>query len=282
MRLRVEAGAPALSSFTLSASSVAAGQPVTATASAAGGSQGLLYNYCWMRTDLPSWQSWGHLQQGDDPVSSASVSWTPRDPGDYVVWCDVIDRATGERVKSPDVRLRVEGASIMGASSTSIDQMVRYFSSKNWPYPALTYAKYGAPTLEDFCRLAYEEATAEGVRPEVLFCQAMHETGWLQFGNDVLAEQCNFGGLGAVGGGVKGNDFSTYGSDGVRMGLRAQVQHLKAYGSVEPLRNALVDTRFGYVTRGSAPYVESLSGKWAGSPTYGASIVRLMIELSGS
>ena len=38
----------------------------------------------------------------------------------------------------------------------------------------------------------YEEATEEGVRPEVAFAQAMKETGWLQYGGDMQITQYNF------------------------------------------------------------------------------------------
>ena len=44
----------------------------------------------------------------------------------------------------------------------------------------------------------------------------------------------------------------------VRTGIRAQVQHLKAYACEDALNQDLVDTRFDMVTRGSAPYVEWL------------------------
>ena len=54
----------------------------------------------------------------------------------------------------------------------------------------------------------------------------MLETGDPQFGADVLPGQCNFCGLGATGAGQKGAVF-----ENVALGLRAQVQHLKAYGS---------------------------------------------------
>ena len=96
------------------------------------------------------------------------------------------------------------------------------------------------------------------MRAEVLFAQAMWETGWLQFGGDVKASQCNFGGLGATGGGAQGATFAN-----VRTGLRAQVQHLKAYASTASLKNTCVDPRFSYVTRGCAPNLEDLNGKWA-------------------
>ena len=117
-----------------------------------------------------------------------------------------------------------------------------------------------------------EEANAEGVRAEVVFAQAMHETGWLQFGGDVSADQCNFAGIGATGG-VPGNSFNTYGSNSVRMGLRAQVQHLKAYASTASLNNACVDPRFNYVQRGCATTVEALGGKWATGSGYGQALM---------
>ena len=168
---------------------------------------------------------------------------------------------------------------IMGDSQTTVAQMASYFESKGYAYPASTYAQYGAPTIDDFCRILNEEAAAEGVRSEVVFCQAMLETGWLRFGGDVQADQCNFCGLGATGGGNPGNSFNTYGTDSVRMGLRAQVQHLKAYASVAALNNPKIDPRFNYVTRGCAPKVDDLGGKWAADTSYGSKIRSLMDAL---
>ena len=150
------------------------------------------------------------------------------------------------------------GTPIMGSSKTTVDQMVRYYQSTGHTYPAGVYASKGAQTLRDYCQIVYEESRAEGVRAEVLFCQAMKETGWLQFGGAVKAEQCNFGGLGATGGSVSGATFSN-----VREGLRAQVQHLKAYASKDALVNPCVDPRFNLVTRGVAPTLEDLNGRWA-------------------
>ena len=137
------------------------------------------------------------------------------------------------------------------------------------------YASKGAPTIEDFCQLLYEEAVDEGVRPAVLYAQVMHETGWLQYGGDVKADQCNFGGIGATGNGAPGNVFPD-----VRTGLRAQVQHLKAYGSTEPLKNECVDPRFKYVQRGVAPYVADLAGRWAMDKQYGISLNKIIDRVS--
>ena len=88
----------------------------------------------------------------------------------------------------------------------------------------------GAPNIVTFCEMIYDEAVFENVRPEILYAQIMLETGYLQYGGDVEINQFNFGGLGATGNGAKGDSFID-----VRTGIKAQVQHLKAYASAEPL-----------------------------------------------
>lgn len=113
---------------------------------------------------------------------------------------------------------------IMGISSVTATQLANFYKSMNKTYPSY-YSKNDkeAKTIEDFCRIYIEECKTEGVRAEVAFAQAMVETGYLSFGGDVDISQYNFAGMGATGNGVKGNSFST-----VRIGIRAQVQHLKA------------------------------------------------------
>ena len=165
---------------------------------------------------------------------------------------------------------------IMGKSSVFVLQMVNYFNVNNGNYPSEALGgRGGAETIEDFCRIAYEEAESEGVKAEVLFAQMMHETGFLRFGGDVKIEQFNFGGLGAVGNGEPGNSFPS-----VRIGIRAQVQHLKCYACDQPLNNENVDPRWWTGLRNKAPYVQWLSipnnpygTGWASDPNYGAALL---------
>ena len=165
--------------------------------------------------------------------------------------------------ESPEGSLRYEGVtSIMGTSAMGtnktivVNKMVKMFqkSGKNYPTQALT--KGNAPTIEAFCQIVYDEAVIEGIKPEVVFGQAMNETGYLQFGGDVKIEQFNFAGLGASGGGIAGESFKS-----VAEGIRAQVQHLKGYASTEALKQTCVDNRYKWVTKGCAPYVEWLGQK---------------------
>lgn len=168
---------------------------------------------------------------------------------------------------------------VMGSTSVTVKQMADYY--KAYAYYPSYYANTEAPTIEVFCKIYVEECQAEGVKAEVAFCQAMKETGFLQFGGNVSITQFNFAGLGSTGPGVPGESYPD-----VRTGIRAQVQHLKAYGCAEPLNQACVDTRFKYVTRGTAPYVEWLGiqenpyGKgWATATNYGYDIVNRINKL---
>ena len=162
----------------------------------------------------------------------------------------------------------------MGTSVLTNAQMINfledYYSSTGKSFPEV-YSDLGAATPADFINVLDAAARSEGVRSDVVFSQMILETGYLQFGGDVSAEQCNFAGIGATGNGEPGFSFRD-----VHTGLLAQAQHLKAYACNLPLNNQQVDPRFGFVLRGCAPTVEQLGGHWAPSHLYGIQIVDLM------
>ena len=170
---------------------------------------------------------------------------------------------------------------IEGNTEVTVDQMIAYFKASKKTYPEDVMGKGGAATIRDFCQIYYEEAAAEGIKAEVAFVQAMKETGWLQFTGVVKADQYNFAGMGATGNGVSGESFKD-----VREGVRAQIQHLKAYGSTKSLNQTCIDNRFKYVERGSAIYVEWLSipnnpkkKGWAAANGYGVDIVKMIQKM---
>lgn len=167
---------------------------------------------------------------------------------------------------------------IMGEAHATAQQMALFCRSKN-AEPKLTSC-----TLEQLAEIFLEEGKAEGVRGDVAFAQSLHETGYFKFGGIVLPSQNNYAGIGALNGNATGQ-AATFPDP--RTGVRAQIQHLKAYASTEPLVNTCVDPRFSLVARGSAPYVEWLgaadnpNGKgWAvpGSG-YGANVVKLLGQI---
>lgn len=170
---------------------------------------------------------------------------------------------------------------VMGESVVTVDELADYFNQSGYEYPSEELAKGGADTIETFCQIYCEEAEAEDIRAEVAFTQAMKETGFLQFGGDVSIEQFNFAGIGTTGGGVPGNSYPD-----VRTGVRAQIQHLKAYATDEPLNQTCVDNRYEYVKKASAPYVQWLGQKenpegagWATGENYGYDIAGMLQHL---
>lgn len=172
---------------------------------------------------------------------------------------------------------------IMGDTTVTEEDLVSHYMAQNLEYPGEILGQGGAATIEEFCSIVVEEAQTEQVRGEIVFEQSMLETGWLQFPGVCKAQQYNFAGLGATGGEEPGISFPD-----VRTGIRAQVQHLKAYASSEDLNQDCVDERFELVARESAPYVEWLGiqenpygGGWAAGEGYGVKLRTLLAELKG-
>lgn len=126
----------------------------------------------------------------------------------------------------------------------------------------------------DLPKLYREEATIEGVNYDIAFCQMCLETAFLRFGGDLKPEQNNFAGLGTIGGGAEAASFES-----ARIGVRAQIQHLKAYASLEPLVQEVVDPRFRFVTRGVATSINQLSGRWSADLDYGNKIMAMLKRL---
>ncbi|WP_026580781.1 N-acetylmuramoyl-L-alanine amidase [Bacillus sp. J33] len=119
-----------------------------------------------------------------------------------------------------------------------------------------------------------------GIRGDIAFAQAMHETDYLRFTGVVKPEQNNFCGLGATGPDNPGASFKT-----PREGVLAHLQHLYAYASAKPLPDGypLVDPRFDLVERGSAPTWVGLNGKWAVPGTnYGQAILGMYERMINS
>ena len=159
---------------------------------------------------------------------------------------------------------------IMGKAQASAEQMAQLLLSKN-PAP-----KIGISALK-FAELFLAEGAQEGVKGDIAFCQAMHETGWLKFGGQVLPEQHNYAGIGATNNSPVGKGAWF---DSEQLGIRAQIQHLKAYASKDALTLECVDPRFNLVTRGIAPAWTDLNGRWAvPGTTYGQSILAIYDEL---
>ncbi len=164
----------------------------------------------------------------------------------------------------------VSGTKIMGTAVATAEQMKAYLKAKN---PKV------AQSVLDMVPFYLSEGAAEGVRGDIAFAQSCLETGNFGFtGSAITLDQNNFCGMGVTANGMKGNSFST-----AQLGIRAQIQHLKAYASTEPLRGKCIDPRFKYVARGCAEVVEWLGQKenpqgkgWATGAGYGEKIITIL------
>ena len=192
-------------------------------------------------------------------------------PGDYLY------SRHGDIASKVNAILAEENGSEMtlieGTAQASIDQMVAYLKNKN---PNV------AQSVIDMIPFYVSEGAAEGIRSDIAFAQSCLETGNFTFsGSAVTLDQNNFCGMGVTKRGMKGNSFPS-----PQLGIRAQVQHLKAYATDKPLTNECIDSRFKYVQRGSAPFVEYLGIQenpkhvgWAAGKGYGSKILNILNAL---
>ena len=177
-----------------------------------------------------------------------------------------IDR-TGTEMQKPEFPTY-----IMGEGQVNAREMALFLVQNN-PRLQMSFAL-------QFARLYIEEASFEGVNHDVAFVQMCLETGFLSFGNLVTADQNNFAGLGATGlPGPDGKpDKGLYFPD-LRTGVRAHVQHLKAYASTENLNNPLVNPRRRFVRLGSSPTIDGLAGTWAADRQYAVKLKAMLQRL---
>jgi len=128
--------------------------------------------------------------------------------------------------------------------------------------------------VEDLAFFYVEESAVEGINHDTAFAQMCLETGFLRFTGLVSPEQNNFCGLGATGPGQPGERFPD-----PRTGVRAHIQHLKAYATDIPLKQDLVDPRYYFVRFGSSPAIRGLSGTWAMDELYADKIANILERL---
>lgn len=199
-------------------------------------------------------------------------------PGDYIY------NRLGQIASEVNARLGNDVGtvytSITGTAEATVEQMRIYIKKKN-PKVAQSVLK--------MIPLYISEGAAEGIRGDVAFAQSCLETGNFTFkGSAVTLDQNNFCGMGVTANGMKGNSFKD-----PKTGIRAQIQHLKAYASTQPITQKCVDPRYQYVQKGCAPYVEWLGiqenpqGRgWAAGDRYGEKILDILgaitsIQVSG-
>ena len=167
---------------------------------------------------------------------------------------------------------------VMGpCSRASADEIVNWWNTRARP-------EYRASVpIADLVHMYIEEGQAEGVRGDLAFMQGIIETGWFSFSGRVPPSANNFSGLGATDGTTLYAVFPD-----ARTGVRAQIQHLRAYAdttakscTVPPLHNPCVDPRFDLVSpKGKANIWNAFgNGNWATDPAYAWKVLGLYEHL---
>jgi Mannosyl-glycoprotein endo-beta-N-acetylglucosaminidase len=149
---------------------------------------------------------------------------------------------------------------IIGRGNTSEVQMIIFLR---------TTREDALKSFPDLPRIYREESAIEGINYDIAFCQMCLETDFLR----LQPIRNNFANLGSLEEGVLAS-FSD-----VRLGVRAHIQHLKAYASLEPLAQEIIDPRFHFVRRGIATKVSQLSGRWSDDLAYGDKIMAILRRL---
>ena len=157
----------------------------------------------------------------------------------------------------PDAKYR-----IMGEGRLSVHELAAFLMQQN--------RSVSRSRARELARTYRSEAAKEGVNYDVAFAQMCLETGFLKFGGDTSSDQNNFAGIGADGNGP-GDRFPS-----MKIGVRAHIQHLKAYASTRRLNQPKVDPRFDHVKHGSATTIFDLSQHWSVLPDYGQRIKTIL------
>ncbi|WP_193708433.1 glucosaminidase domain-containing protein, partial [Alkalibaculum sporogenes] len=161
---------------------------------------------------------------------------------------------------------------IMGESQASQEQMVQYYTeNSDVTYPQEFLDK--SIDLEKFVGLIFDEAVIEGVRADIAFAQIIVNTNWLKFDGKVSINNNNFGNLKNLDGTYETFNF-------IQEGIRANIQHLKAHASTEPLNQVCVDPEYDLIEpKGLYPNVEDLENE---DSEYSNKIVNILQQIIGT
>ena len=133
-------------------------------------------------------------------------------------------------------------------------------------YAAQGHGSQASVPIDQLAQLFVDEGAAEGVRGDMAFAQAIHETGW--FANSDTVSRNNFAGIGHCDTCDGGFVFAS-----AQDGVRAQVQLLKSYAEPTPtFANPMVDPRL-HGPAGCCQAWIDLGGVWASDTGYGPRIL---------
>lgn len=226
-------------------------------------------------------------------------SVTPSDPDNNTG--SVNDNQSGSEKPDSNMPQNAEEVTLRGASYCTLEQMQRYLEKMEVTVQqrAVANGKTFVPFPDNIAYYYYSIGQKYNIRGDVALAQALLETGYFQYGNEVKPWQNNFCGLGAVGHTTTEEEYETslltavnhskaylqvgihgWCYDSVATGVEAHIQHLYSYATTNALPSGceLLDGRFNHGNRGVASNLTDLNGKWAvPGDNYGQNIYNNML-----
>jgi flagellum-specific peptidoglycan hydrolase FlgJ len=178
--------------------------------------------------------------------------------------------------------IRAGGVSLMGDTTLSAAQMASWWRAQR-------YTANTTVSIDELAQMYVEEGTAEGVRGDVAFAQAVLETGGFR-----SAPGNNLAGMGWCDTCATGRVFPS-----ARDGVRAQIQHLRNYGdqlsrasklahpasvywyAPSSLSQAVADQNFDtFFAKGWAVTWNQMGhGNWATDPNYSDKVMKIYASM---
>jgi hypothetical protein len=148
---------------------------------------------------------------------------------------------------------------IEGPSAFTARELARWYDEQG-------HGSRASVPIADLARSYIRYGDAEGIRGDMAFAQAIHETGWFA-NNDTIAAN-NFAGIGHCSACAAGVPFGT-----ADLGVLAQIQLLKSYAQPDPVYNEPRADPGLNGPIGCCPTWTALGGVWATDAGYGGRIL---------
>ncbi|MCU0310892.1 MAG: glucosaminidase domain-containing protein [Acidimicrobiales bacterium] len=149
--------------------------------------------------------------------------------------------------------------SLQGPTLFTADELTRWYEGEG------RGSRASVPVAE-LVRLFVDHGTAEGIRGDMAFAQAIHETGWFANRDTITAN--NFAGIGHCSACAAGFPFAT-----ADIGVLAQIQLLESYAEANPTYDLPRAAPNLNGPRGCCQTWNELGGVWATDPNYGPRIL---------
>jgi len=163
----------------------------------------------------------------------------------------------------------VSGTPILGTSVATISQAKKWAADRN-----------AHQRFIDIADFYWYYGQRFGIRADVMYAQAAHETGYGRYGGVVSPDMNNWAGIKIRQGGSCSDINAHERFPNPSEGVRAHFNHMAAYVGIPPIGtpHGRYHTVMSLSWAGTIKTVEELGGKWAPNPDYGRGIVRNLLQ----